>query len=293
MRLVFYPPVAFLVFTLGQYENTLFGYQLWLYLVIATLAATLYLLNLPRVSWLILVGAIAIAVIGSYSAVDGLCIWPAGLVVLLWKRRPRAFVLTWLISAVATTALYFYHLNSSAASGGSHTYLLEHPLSSAEFFFFAIGDLMGKSLPQRPGSSDPSIVIVGVAIFLLAVLCLAIYGRRRSLSRSPVGPALICFGVLLAILVTFGRAHIGLWGASQSRFVTEDLLILVGCYLCLLERWPAHDQDSGPTDLSLVGDPRRCRSASPDASSRMEAGSARSPPLCRNPPDRRGGCRRH
>jgi hypothetical protein len=255
-RLVFYLPVAFLVFTLGQYENTLFGYQLWLYLVIATLAATLYLLNLPRLSWLLLVGAIAMAVIGSYSAVDGLCIWPAGLVVLLWKRRPRAFVVTWLISAVATTLLYFYHYNFTQTSGGSHTYVLEHPWSSAEFFFFAIGDLMGQTLPSGPGGSNLELVAIGVAVFLLAGVCLAIYGRRRSLS-SPVGPALICFGVVLAILVTSGRTHLGLEAASQSRFVTEDLLILVGCYLCLLERWPAHDRESVTASLASTVDALR------------------------------------
>jgi len=253
-RLVFYLPVAFLVLTLGQYENTLFGFQLWLYLVMATLAATIFLLDLQRSSWLILVAAIATAVIGSYSAIDGLVIWPAGLVVLLWKGRPRAFVLTWLIAAIATTGLYLYHFQYSAATagGGTFSYVLTHPLSAANFFFFAVGDVMGKPLP--PGATDSSIVEIGGAILLLAVVSLAIYGRRRRLSRSPVGPALICFGLLLAIFVTIGRAHLGLWAASQSRFVTEDVLILVGCYLCLLERWPAHDEESVAASLAAVRD---------------------------------------
>ena len=251
--LVLYLPVAFLVFTLGQYENTLFGFQLWLYLVMATLAATIFLLNLRKVSWLLLVAAIATAVVGSYSAVDGLIIWPAGLVVLVWKHRPRAFVCTWLIAAVATTGLYFYHFEFSAAAagGGTGTYLLAHPLSAAEFFFFVIGDIMGRPLPQ--GTSDPDVVAIGVAVFFLAVVCLAVYGRHRHLSRSPVGPALICFGILFAIFVTVGRANLGLAAASQSRFVTEDALILVGCYLCLLERWPArHDHESVPAGVAAT-----------------------------------------
>ncbi len=252
-RLVFYLPVGFVVFTLGQYENTLLGFQLWLYLVIATLAATIFLLDLQRSSWLIFVAAIATAVIGSFSAVDGLIIWPAGLVVLLWKRRPRAFVVTWLFAALATTALYFYHFdfNAAKAGKGSSTYVLAHPLSAAKFFFFAIGDVMGSPLPQTPGATDSSIVGIGVVVFLLAVACLAIYGRHRRLS-SPVGPALICFGFLLALFVTIGRSDLGLWAASQSRFVTEDLLILVGCYLCLLERWPAHDHESAAASFGAI-----------------------------------------
>jgi Bacterial Ig domain len=80
---------------------------------------------------------------------------------------------------------------------------------------------------------------LGVVIFLLAVASLAVYGRRSRRARSPVGPALICFGVLFALSITYGRSHFGLSVASQSRYVTFDLLILVGCYLCLIERWPA------------------------------------------------------
>ena len=254
VRLVYYLPVAFLVFTLGQFENTLFGFQMWLYLVIAMLAAAIFLLNLRRSSWLLLIAAIVTAVIGSYSALDGLAIWPAGLVVLFWKHRPRPFILTWVVAAIATTALYFYHFNYSAATagGGSSTYVLTHPKVAAEFFFFAIGDIMGTGLSQSPGASDPEVVALGVAIFLLAVVCLVLYGRRPRLSRSPVGPALICFGILLAVLVTIGRAHLGVWAASQSRYVTEDLFILAGCYLCLLERLPAHDEETVATSISTV-----------------------------------------
>jgi hypothetical protein len=242
-RLIFYLPVVFLMLTLGQFENILFGYEISWCLVIAALAAVIFLLDLPRLGWLVLIAAIAMAVVGSYSALQGLLIWPAGLVVLLWKHRPRPIVLTWLISAIATAALYFYHFDFGAAAGGSHGYVLTHPLAAAEFFFFDLGDIMGKPLPQGAGGSDPAIVIAGVAVFLLAVVCLTIYGRRRSLSRSPVGPALICFGMIFALWTTLGRTYLGLWAASQSRYVTEDLLILVGCYLCLLEGWPARAED--------------------------------------------------
>jgi len=199
LRLIFYLPVAFLMLTLGQFENILFGYELSWCLVIATLAAAIFFLDDPKFGWLVFVAAVVMAVIGSYSALQGLLIWPAGLVVLLWKHRPRVFVVTWLISAIATTCLYFYHFDFSAA-GGSHGYVLSHPASAVEFFFFDIGDIVGKPLPVRPGASDPAIVVAGVAVFLLVVACLTIYGRRRTLSRSPVGPALISFGILFDVM---------------------------------------------------------------------------------------------
>ena len=54
---------------------------------------------------------------------------------------------------------------------------------------------------------------------------------------------MICFGILFAVWVTIGRTYVGVWAASQSRYETQNMLILVGCYLCLLERWPAHDEE--------------------------------------------------
>lgn len=240
---IIYLPVAFLMLTLGQFGDTLFGFQLAWYVILVALAAVVFLLDSPRANWVVLVAAIGIAVIGSYSSLQGLFIWPAGLIVLLWRHRPRALVITWLLSAVVTIALYFYHFDFSATASGQGHYPLANPFSVLEFFFSTIGDVMGKPLPSGPRASDPVIVFLGVTIFVLAVTSLIVYARRSRLAKSPVGPALICFGLLFAASVTLGRSSSGLAVASQSRYVTFNLLILVGCYLCLIERWPGPSDD--------------------------------------------------
>jgi hypothetical protein len=58
--------------------------------------------------------------------------------------------------------------------------------------------------------------------------------------------------VLFAVTVTLGRSHLGLSVASQSRYVTFNLLILAGCYLCLLERWPISQTDDATVALGEV-----------------------------------------
>ena len=244
LRWILYLPVVLLMLSLGQYEDTLFGFQMAWYLVLLALAVVIFLLDSAPANWLVLLAAVAVAVIGSYSSLQGLLIWPTGLLILLWKHRSRAFVLTWLISAIATTGVYFYHFNfqSTGSGGGS---LLGHPLSVAEFFFISIGDVMGEPLPQSTAPrSAAALIAIGVIIVLLAAASLTLYGRRFSRGSSPIGPALICFGILFAVTISLGRGHIGLWAASQSRYVTFDVLILVGCYLCLLERWPLKDDNA-------------------------------------------------
>jgi hypothetical protein len=256
MRWIVYLPVAFLMLSLGQFGDTLFGFQVAWYLILLALAATIFLLDSLRLSWLGLLAAIGMAVVGSYSSLEGILIWPAGLVILLLKHRPRAFLLTWLSSAIVTTFVYFYHFHFSGTGSGGSAYLFAHPWSVAEFFLFNVGDILGKPLAQSPGASDPLIVVIGVIIVLLAAASLVAYGRSSRPAKSPVGPALICFGVLFAVTVTLGRSHLGLSVASQSRYVTFNLLILAGCYLCLLEQWSisqTEDAMVAPGEVRPIG----------------------------------------
>ena len=235
-RLIFYLPLAFLIFILGQFEKTLFGYQISWYLVIASSGRNTVILNLPRMSWLVLVGAIAMAVVGSYSGTTG----------LLSGQRAS---LSYFGSAALGRCLEMAHFSrsndgfvilplSSLPQGrlrGAIIYVLAHPLTVAEFFFFfAIGDLMGRPFPQDLQPQTRKLSRLELPSFFSPWSASTITGRRRSLSRNPIGSALICFGVPFAILVTIGRTYVGIWAAS-STLCMEDLLILVGCYLCLLE----------------------------------------------------------
>ena len=146
IRLVFYLPVTFLMFTLGQFENTLLGYQLWLvsghYIPVA---ATIFLLNLRRVELdhsrhgyrngrnRELLGARGTRHLASRPG-------------RLTLQAPSSGVLlTWLISAVATTGLYFYHFRLRRSSWRGPRYVLAHPLSAVGILLIRDWRLMGKT----------------------------------------------------------------------------------------------------------------------------------------------------
>jgi hypothetical protein len=244
---ILYVPLGFLVFSFGQYGDTLFGFQVAWYLIFLALAVVIFLLNTFRVEWIVLSAAIATAIVGSYSSIEGLLIWPVGIVLLLWRHGKRSHFVAWIVAAIATGAIYFYNFDFSTSSGGGG-YLKAHPIAVLEFFFFNIGDIAGA--PLRAGASNPDVLTLGVLIFLLALVCLVVYARPGHLSKSPVGPALIIFGLLFAATVAYGRSSEGLFVASQSRYATFNLLILGGCYLCVLEGWPSRELE---TDVLGVG----------------------------------------
>jgi hypothetical protein len=223
------------MFSVSRYGDALFGFQLAWYMVLLAFVGAVFVLDRSKVGWPVFGLGIAIAIIGSYSSLQGLLIWPVGLIVLLWRHTARSVVLSWIGAAVGTTAVYFIDFDFSYTSGNS-SYLRAHPLAVAEFFFVSIGDVMAQ--PLHAHASNLELVVLGVAIVLLALTCLALYARPGHLATSPIGPVLICFGLLFAATVAYGRAQQGILAADQTRYATFNLLILVGSYLCLVERLP-------------------------------------------------------
>ncbi len=236
--LLYYCPVAFLMLTLAQWQNTLWGFQMAWYLVVLSFALTIALLDWHRFAWPIFIVAAIVAIVGSYSSLQGLLIWPVGLVLLYHRRRPLWAFIAWIATAGATTALYFHNFTSSAAFNPSKT-VLQLPFFAVKFFVFALGDVVG----VQEGVHDPAngwVMAFGVVILVLAVLVLVRCGiRRDERSGAPIGIVLILFGLLFDALITQGRVFFGYFAASASRYTTNDVLVLVGIYLTVLSGAPS------------------------------------------------------
>ncbi len=231
--LIFYCPVAFLTLTFAQWQNTIWGFQMAWYLVLLSLALTVTLLDSSRFKWPIFVGGMLVAVVGSFSSLQGLLIWPVGLVLLYHRRRPRWAFITWILAAGATAVLYFHNFTSSAAFNPSKS-VLHRPFFAVKFFVFLLGDVVG--LQEQPrGPANGWVMAFGVIILVLVVLVLFRWGiRRDEQCGAPIGIALILFGLLFDALITQGRLWLEYVGASQSRYTTYNVLVLAGIYITVL-----------------------------------------------------------
>ena len=110
--------------------------------MLLSLVGTLALLDRRELSWPWFVLAVVIAVIGSFSSLQGLLIWAAGLILLYYRKRHIASIVIWIGSAVVVTVVYFYNFHASAATP-DRGYALHHPLRAVKFYFFLIGDIVG------------------------------------------------------------------------------------------------------------------------------------------------------
>ena len=88
-RWIWYCPVAFLLLSLAQAENALFGFALSRrYLALLMVALALFLLDDEPQPWPVFGGAVAAAMVASFSSFKGLLVWPAGLLLIYLRRRP-------------------------------------------------------------------------------------------------------------------------------------------------------------------------------------------------------------
>jgi hypothetical protein len=230
-----FAPVPWLVFTLNQSHNLLWGWQMQIFLAAASCVWSLVCLERGGWAWLSL--AALLGLVSSQSFAAGLCVWPAGLVLLALERvdrRQRYLRLaSWVGCAVVAVGLYFhgyaqpqYHPDTAAA--------VKHPGLALRFFAAGMGSSLGGPSEGRLSTA--------IGLCLIAVLLAALaLSRWRALdpSRARFGLALGLFAAFTCALTTIGRLGYAsgpddVTAAIASRYTTLTVLGVVGAYRCAL-----------------------------------------------------------
>jgi hypothetical protein len=245
-KLTFLPVLVVSVvwFSVADYLNALWSFQLSWWLVLFFLIAVAYLLLLPRRHRNLCVGlAIAMAILGSFSDVQGFSVWPVGLVCLLWTRpwgrRTYLELGTWVVATLVTAAVYFRSYNFSNAqcffrSQCSLSYELGHPILLAKGFVLLVGYVLPTGGSWISGPLIGAHELLGAAISIAAGYVVVKSIRERRLKVNPLPSLLIIFGVLFDMLITESRIGDGITQLTSDQYVMPNLLILLGIvsYAC-------------------------------------------------------------
>lgn len=108
-----YFPVALMLLSLAQGEGgTLYGFAFGWYLIMFAVSVAIFFLDRPTLTWIVMSAAIATGVVASFSSLQGMFIWPAGIALLLQRSR---------------TALHHYLGHGRMCHGGRLLLRLEPP----------------------------------------------------------------------------------------------------------------------------------------------------------------------
>ncbi|MGW8258021.1 MAG: hypothetical protein ACWGMZ_11085 [Thermoguttaceae bacterium] len=216
-------PMAFLFFSLRQYQNMLWGVQIiFAMLVFAVLCAFLALSRITDKRYLAMfVGAIVSATVASFSMIEGLLAWPIGLGQLLMaplsKRLKIWLAVIWSIIGAGEWIVYFLHWTKPK----------NHPPFEFSLQYFLT--LAGGSLSANARMA----LIAGTIILLLAVAATIIVVIKRQLSVQSFWLATIGFSLGTLGEITIGRSGFNVMQALSSRYAAFSIPLVVATYVVL------------------------------------------------------------
>ena len=267
-RVVTAVPVLLLGLTwlgLSGIDNALWGFQIQIYLTEFFLLLSLLCLHFsftgPR-RLPLLAGALFFGLASSCSTIQGLLVWPIGLLVILWvaPKSPRRLAL-WCGTAVVMAGLYLIGYNSAEARAGciaattqacSVTYGVHHLGPALDYFLALLGNIVPAT--DKVLTTEGNVHVFGHqllgAVFLLAAIGVFVqsYHQRRSRSAMWVPPSLIIFALLWDVVIALGRVGEGPASAVSSHLSTPQTFLLSGILMSgvlTLRQLRDHDQPAG------------------------------------------------
>jgi len=208
--------VSAVIFSLAQWENWLWGWQIQWFL--AALAATsavalaTWSLTNPR-PWPFVAGAMLAAIACQYSIASGLAIWVSGAMVLAFHPRRREVLSAWLALAAVMMVLLFIGYESPP----HHPSLLGAARLPVELLIY-VGNYLSGPLGRR--------AVIGYAVgvsFVLFALVAALRLRREPKLVMP-WIAIGTFAGANAVATAIGRVGFGAEQGLASRYVTISQL---------------------------------------------------------------------
>lgn len=214
-----FAPIAFLLFTLRQYENLLWGWQVQIFLSVFAFMVSAYWLD-QAFSARTVISAISAAIVSTFSFGAGLAVWPAGLLLIasraLQRENRRSMVKAmglWCLAGSITGAVYF--LLASGQVQGTHF----QPV----LLLTAIGGAV------TPDVRDAFAFGLMFAALFLGLVSMAV-SRQIDWRSANLGLALLVFGLVGATLIVSGRSSLGESHATTSRYTTITVMLLIGLY---------------------------------------------------------------
>lgn len=213
-------PIILLFLDPVQIENILWDFQLaWALIALLFVLCLCCLEGSGARSYFWLVAGL-LAVVASFSSLQGLLIWPAGLVYAWAKGYKWRSLISWALAGVAAVVLYFWNLGNVEPNAWS-VFPSHHLLSVARYFLLALG-----------GWVPHFHTLAGAVVLASLVICVVVAVLKpdwRSVLRVPL--ALATFALLFVALVAWGRSALGPAGALDSRYTTYSIWAAIGIYI--------------------------------------------------------------
>ena len=202
---------SLLVFSVVQWENWLWGFQIAWFLILTCLLLSVYILLLPQIDILTkIIGSAILCFVASFSSAHGLLTWIALFPLLIavcnsLKGQLKTIIIVWFLLFTSTTLIYFnsYHKPSHHPE---LSFFLHKPLVFINYIIL----IFGSPFPSNPILFGSITIITSVAIFIKYSIELLKYVSKLQESELllPLSPwvSISLFSAAFALLTSLGRS---------------------------------------------------------------------------------------
>jgi hypothetical protein len=232
-------PLPLLVLSLAQYQSTLWAFQIAWFMVLFAVVSAFALLAKPEASMKRLALAALLGAVGSYSLLQGLLVWPGGLLVLLASGRSNRLRVAWCAAGVAVTAGYLADYSFAASGSASLSYVLAHLSVAVKGVLITAGSIIPSTASGIGDISSARVSQLTGAVLLAAGAGSIVVWWVRGRTPGPQAfcVALILTSMLFAVMLIPGRLAENMYAGTTSRYDTFMWPLLLGTYaFAVMER---------------------------------------------------------
>ncbi len=226
------PVLSLLIFTLGQAENWLWGWQIQIFLNVLAVVAGLTLLGNRAFQWGRFWWALGLGILATYSFANGLIFWPLGFLALLLaaprdKGQKILALAAWTVSTVVIAFSYFYQFRYQSPSGRPWTHFLSQP---GEYVLYLL-KYLGRPVVNYEGYAL-AIGLIGLLLFG-AFTFLFLRNKREKVHAFLPFFLFGLYSIGCGMLTGIGRVGFGSSQAMSGRYVPFSALIWVSNFAFL------------------------------------------------------------
>ncbi len=237
--------ISLLSFSLIQYENWSWGFQIQIFLNILSVVAGMACITKINKNTGYFVGALCWGVVATYSFANGVLFWIIGTLPVIYiaysLSKRWIYISAWLIVAATSIGTYYIHYNKPEGHP-SLFYSLSHPIIFIEYLTAYIGS----PVAAFGGRASVALGIIGILLAIVVFFEKFIGFLKHAKKDNTLYWFLISFYALLSgVASALGRAGFGYEQAMASRYTTISNLFWIGL-IGLLISYVAN------TDVKLV-----------------------------------------
>jgi hypothetical protein len=231
------PVVSLATFSLAQFENWLWGWQVQLFAgVLASVGSIMSLTN-GNLTWRRFLLSGALGVFASYSFASGLVLWPLGFGLISMASVPTTrlraqLLVAWSLMGLLTVLLYF-HQHASPGQAGSLDRILDEPWDYLTYLANYLGGICTQYDLESAGAVERNeALFCGLGLMTGLALTYSVLVGHRITSNRVLLPylGLAAYSLAAALVTGIARLHFGTVQALSSRYTT----ITVPAWIALL-----------------------------------------------------------